>query len=362
MLSNLYKKGKKGEIRIWKIRTEGSSIITEHGVLDGKMQVSKKTAKSKNLGRSNETTADEQAILEAQSMWTKQKDKGYFESIEKANTERVFLPMLASKLEDKKHKLSYPCICQPKMDGVRALCYWDGDEVKLMSRGGKQYSVKHITDFCKELLKPNEVLDGELYIHGIPLQDINSLVKKPQEGSADLEYWVYDMFLLDDLSLNWNKRLDLLESNFYYKIEDSNVKRVPWGIIFSEEKIKESEKFWVERGFEGAIIRDFEGTYELGKRSSYLLKVKSFLDDEYKIVGYKEGDGKFEGCVIWECVTEEGKPFHATPKGTMEQRAEWYRDGDKYIGKWLTVKYFQLTKDNIPQFPVGLSIRLEEDM
>ena len=52
----LYSKGKKGEIRFWKVWTEGSEIITEHGVVDGKVQQARKTAKAKNIGKSNETT------------------------------------------------------------------------------------------------------------------------------------------------------------------------------------------------------------------------------------------------------------------------------------------------------------------
>ena len=31
------------------------------------------------------------------------------------------------------------------------------------------------------------------------------------------------------------------------------------------------------------------------KRSSYLLKVKQQFDDECKIIGYKEGTGKYKG-------------------------------------------------------------------
>ena len=93
-LSTLYKKNKNESIQVWAIWTEGADIVTEHGKLDGKKQLSRKTAKAKNVGRANETSASEQAILTAKSMWTKKKDKGYFESREEAETNLVFLPML----------------------------------------------------------------------------------------------------------------------------------------------------------------------------------------------------------------------------------------------------------------------------
>ena len=46
----------------------------------------------------------------------------------------------------------------------------------------------------------------------------------------------------------------------------------------------------------------------------------------------------------------------------MEERQETYKNADKYIGEHLKVKFFELTDDNIPRFPVGLGIRLTEDM
>ena len=47
---------------------------------------------------------------------------------------------------------------------------------------------------------------------------------------------------------------------------------------------------------------------------------------------------------------------------TMEKRQEMYRTADNKIGKQLKVKFFELTDDGIPRFPVGLGIRPLEDM
>ena len=363
MFPNLYAKGKKGEIRAWKVYTKGPTIITEHGVLDGKIQKSRKEAKAKNVGKANETAPEEQALLQAQSMWQKQIDKGYFDSVEKAMSVEVFRPMLANKFETKKHNLQYPVCVQPKLDGVRCLAYWEDGEVKLMSRGGKQYDIQHIADECRLFLADDQVFDGEIFIKGMPLQDINSLVKKPQPDSIKLEYWIYDTFYKTEMGLTWRERHNrLCEIYRMERFADSSLKPVYTSDWADEEGVFEAQRYWVGKGYEGAIVRDYRHTYELGNRSNYLLKVKSFQDEEYPIVGYKEGEGKFRGCVIWECETPEGKRFHVTPKGTMEQRAEWFQTGDQYIGQQLKVQYFQLTKDNVPQFPVGLAIRLEEDL
>ena len=45
------------------------------------------------------------------------------------------------------------------------------------------------------------------------------------------------------------------------------------------------------------------------------------------------------------------------PQGNYDERKKQYKEGKKYIGKMLTVKYQELTNDHVPRFPVGLAIR-----
>jgi DNA ligase-1 len=129
-----------------------------------------------------------------------------------------------------------------------------------------------------------------------------------------------------------------------------------------EEDVYKLQSQFLEDGYEGAIVRELDGEYRFGYRSNKLLKVKSFMDEEYKIVGFTTGVGRFEGCCIWICETGSGLEFKVVPQGTMEERKATYDTADKNIGKHLKVKFFELTDDNIPRFPVGLGIRLTEDM
>ena len=358
----LYSKGKQGEIRSWRVSTEGGSIIVVHGRLNGVLQTVVKQAKGKNIGRANETTPAVQAVLQAKSMHKKQMDKGYFSSVEEAETRILLRPMLAAKFDEKKHKVLYPCSVQPKFDGNRCLCYWENGEIKLMSRGGKAYDVQHIADACKNHLPKGKVFDGELYIHGVALQDITGMIKKPKPESVNLEYHIYDMFSTDDLEKPWSDRLIELEAIWDGFSAINPLKEVLTVGVSSEAQALQMEIEFVAEGFEGAIVRGEAAPYLLGKRSDQLLKIKSFQDDEFRIVGFLEGEGKFEGCIIFECVTDSGRTFKAVPKGSLDQKRDWFEHGESYIGKLLKVKYFQLTNDGIPQHPVGLTIRLEEDL
>jgi len=86
MLPTLYKKTSTGADQMWSIGTYRNVIITQFGQVGGKIQETHDIVKTgKNIGRSNETTAIEQAELEARAQWEKKKTaKGYVESLSDA--------------------------------------------------------------------------------------------------------------------------------------------------------------------------------------------------------------------------------------------------------------------------------------
>ena len=52
---------KLGKAKQWSVWSEGDKVVVEHGKLGGKLQVKTTTCKPKNVGRANETTAEQQA-------------------------------------------------------------------------------------------------------------------------------------------------------------------------------------------------------------------------------------------------------------------------------------------------------------
>jgi DNA ligase-1 len=378
-LPTLYHQSKSGSIVKWNIWTEGADIVREYGQMDGKMQVARTTATGKNIGRSNETTPEEQALLEAAAKHKKRLDMKYSLSIKDAKQE-VFLPMLASSFDKRKDKVSYPLDVQPKLDGVRCMAYWEGDSVKLMSRGGKYWECcDHIVAELEQVLPKGWVLDGELYVHGATFQEITRLVKKLRPESVTVKYHVYDVPragaigeqepIVSETNHEWEGRKEHLnELARFVRASGAtapsrkSVKVVRTDFAAHEEDVYELQSEYLEEGYEGAIVRERDGEYKFGYRSNKLLKVKNFMDEEYEIVGFTTGVGRFEGCCIWICETADGQSFKVVPQGTMDLRKETFNNADKNVGKWLKVKYFELTDDGIPRFPVGLGIRLTEDM
>lgn len=76
-LAKLYGIDKNGRERLWEINSTGCTTTTTAGLVDGKKVVTTRDHVGKNIGRSNETTPEQQASFDAQKRWVKQLEKGY---------------------------------------------------------------------------------------------------------------------------------------------------------------------------------------------------------------------------------------------------------------------------------------------
>jgi len=362
----LYYTNNSGKTYEWDIWVEGDTIFTLYGGEGDSKQEASKQATPKNVGKSNSTTAEEQALLEAEAMWVYQKDRKYSESRATSNIVDKLQPMLAKSVTKLK-KEQFPVYVQPKLDGVRCLIRADGDDVEMVSRSGKPIeNCEHIRQQVKDMNLPPMVLDGELYIHGMGFQSLLKLVKKYRPGeSENVEFHCYDSYCALTKDDNWKNRHDITFLDFP---EADKIKLVGEQTCFNEEEVQKAHESFIQQGYEGSIIRLTRGLkdkdlgYRTGARSAALLKKKDFLDAEYSVTGYTEGVGKFVGCIIYECETPEGIKFNVVPKGTMEERQAWYQEADSHIGEKLTVRFFEKTDDGVPRFPVGVGLRWKDDI
>jgi DNA ligase-1 len=207
------------------------------------------------------------------------------------------------------------------------------------------------------------ILDGELMLphleHGFQAT-MKAIKKSRPETDGLLEYHVYDAFIPDAPDAGFGKRYTAAFKATLNR--GANIIIVQTEIVHEESGIARWHEYFThpDQGFEGTILRTPGGSYTAGHRSVNLLKHKDFVDEEYEIVAVGEGKGKFEGAIMFTCVTPEGRTFDCGLKGSMDDRREMFGHKDDYIGRLLTVKYQNLTEDNIPRFPVGVSIREPE--
>jgi len=358
----LYGLSSKGKIKQWEITAvesdDGSAFIsTKTGYVDGKIrEIIRVIKEGKNIGKANETTPFGQAISESQSSWNKKRDKNY--ELEKMDPDnyrpRIMLPMLAQNRE--KGKIKMPCYIQPKLNGVCNLAQYQGKDNPILhhSRGGKLFeTLGHLDKWIKELTPPAP-LHGELYVHEWKLQQIGSYTKELKEDSHKLEYWIYDIAMVN---VPFSRRLEWIQSHVGGLPEESPIKVTPTLFISTHEQISYYHDNWVFNGFEGAILKNKMGLYMFEFRSPDIEKVKDFDEAEFEIIGGKEGTGLDTGCIIYKCKTIDGNEFDVRPKGSVEERRENFQKLSNDIGKMLTVRFAELSKDKIPLQPIGIIIR-----
>lgn len=351
-------------------------LITSHGQLNGKQVIHKREV----ISKSNRTII-QQCNLEALKKWNDKKNKeGYSEDINEDgdDTENIkellIRPMLAQPFDISKYnsnrkckKINFPCFGQPKYDGIRCLMYKKNNKIIMESRKGTEFlNFELLKEEFNEKLSnyENYVFDGELYSYDYPFEKINGLVrlKKPSEIQNNeinqLKYIIYDIIIKNDLNKTFEERNQLLNniknSNNYINIEFCESV-----IIDSLNNIDNIHNNYVNKGFEGLILRNNNGIYEINKRSYDLQKYKKTMDEEFEIINYFEGKGDEKGLILFTCITNNGKTFNVRPRGTHEYRHKLFLEGDNCIGKKLTVIFQEYSIDNIPRFPVGKSIRYD---
>jgi len=359
----LFSQDSKGKTRIWNIQVENkgeySMITTQYGIEGGKIINSEIMINNgKNLDKSNATSHYTQALSQAKSKWEKKKSSTDYKPKNDNETEskqEIHLPMLALDFSKNKTKIIYPVNIQPKLDGNRAV--YDPETRKMTSRTGKEWSTLYNTELYKELLLLPFISDGELYCHepdfkfehlGV-LRKTKNLKRYDYNKLNCIEYWIYDII---DVKLTFTERYTILQE-FFSKHTFTKLKLVPTDIVESYDEIVKIHNKYISQSFEGSIIRNCKGMYRTNYRSPQLLKFKDFQDAEFQIIGFtcEKSHLNDNEYVIWKCKTSDNKEFAVQSSGTAKERMQSFKDGKKYIGSMLCVKFFEYTNDNIPRFP-----------
>jgi ATP-dependent DNA ligase len=353
MEQRIYKKDSSGKIRYLSISTEGNMVVQESGVVGTNSPVYNRSAcEAKNVGKSNATTPEEQAMLEARSKLDEKKRLGYFYTIEEAQRlggKDFLLPMLAKDFKKEVKKVSFPCYVQPKLDGMRSL---GSEDDGFMSRTGKAIdTLGHIV--LADL--QDAILDGELYAHGISFQENMKLIKKYRPGQTEqVKYHVYDMVMDAPFEYRYRSLCYLLA-----KINNPNIEVVTTVLVNNMDDINHYHQHFISLGYEGTMVRHSEEGYAVNKRSSQLLKYKDFLDEVYTVNEVWPSESRPEQGVV-ECVTPQGVTFTCGMKFSHADREEILINKENYIGKKAEIRFFEYTDGGIPRFPVCVGFRLDK--
>ena len=268
-------------------------------------------------------------------------------------------PMLAKRFHEQKRKITYPCHIQPKLDGVRALI---SDGIA-QTRNGVLWGaglLTHLTQVSKTLIPPNLILDGELYLHGVPRQTLIGALNperlNPTEMTSRMQYHVFDVIDTDNLDMPFSERSSRLLELLSYVNSEFFV-FVPTHIVTTEAETDAWYKHFKNNDYEGIMYRQSAAPYGLlhncgnkDNRWDVLLKRKGFEDQEFECIDVEVGQGKYTtmaGALVFQ--TKDGLIFTVGSGLTDLQRQE-FMDRPP-IGQMVTIRFEQLSEDKIPLQP-----------
>jgi ATP-dependent DNA ligase len=358
----LYKKHKGGKVGYWEgwiaPALDASWIVVmkyASGIHDSPQTVEERIKEGKQ-GR----TAKEQAWFRLDSRTNSKLDSGYVYSRARAEeTSHIvdasgnYKPMLANKIRDHRGTIDTETTCvQLKYNGHRCLIMNINGVTKAFSRNGKEIpGVPHILE--KFRLEPGEIVDGEIYRHGWKLQKIASAAKRYQVDSKQLTFVAYDYIDTDNVFLD---RLETLKSFVEQGIIEpgTDAVKIAPTIILGDKPIEGLLRKSISNGYEGLILRLDGYPYEVGRRSSGLLKVKHLEDAEFQVIDVIPSR---DGWGILVCALPNGSTFKTSAPGTMQDKTEILKNKHKYIGRRVTVEYPETTADGIPFHAVATGFR-----
>jgi DNA ligase 1 len=229
-----------------------------------------------------------------------------------------------------------------KLDGVRA--YWDGH--RFLSRLGNPYLAP---DWFVEGL-PATPLDGELWGGRKKFQRTVSIARRQDRSPhwKELAFLVFDAPAMD---APFEERMAFTRAQLgttkpAYARHHEHVRCE--GVAHLRAELARVEAL----GGEGLMLRKPGSRYEVG-RSSTLLKVKSFKDDEARVVQHLPGEGRHKGRLGALLVEmRDGTRFSI---GTGFSDAE--RGEPPAIGAVVTFRYQELSDGGVPRFPTYVGVR-----
>ena len=274
-------------------------------------------------------------------------------------------------------KLRFPMLASAKLDGIRAIVR-DG---VVYSRSNKPIPNKYV----QEQFNHFEYFDGELIVGDPTAHDVyrqtTSHVMAHDKTDFPVRFFVFDH--VEVLIDSYKDRMKRIHKQLPAKIIKHTQK-----VVTDLDDLVTYEEAVLEQGYEGLILRDPDAPYKMGRstaREQYLLKLKRFVDAEFKVVGFEErqhngneattnelgrtkrsshkagktGRGDL-GALILQL--EDGTTFNCGTGFDDGLRQNIWDNRKQYVGQLAKIKYFPVGMKDLPRHPVFLGWRDKLDL
>lgn len=274
----------------------------------------------------------------------------------------LLLPMLAKTYSGNVWKKVSYMYGQYKINGLRCIitAYTQNDMFKpirlcFQSREGIIWNtLENLGDYLLSVIPANIIkdmidgyvaLDGEIYLPGYTINQINHFVKDNNcPENKLLQFWCYDIMMEGDQSSRNDYRYGIKSPTSFYNIENhyGNIERfivLPSRYINNDNEAIETRNHYINIGFEGLILRNPDMDYQYGRRrANYMEKFKDAAEGDFIILDiYKEKKRDLPILLCKNDINDEKFETRLSVSHIVQQEVLF--DSQSYIGRTVHIEY-----------------------
>ena len=379
----LYRKNNLEKPCCWRayLSSDASSITVEYGIIGGNIRIESYAVTQKDANKELQSRYNDKRKQGYVALDDIKDDNGrppvedgtdalysflsaYLPSYRTNENNGNILPMLAKSYTGKIWNKIPNMIGQWKINGLRCFisAYRTDDifrsvRLKFQSREGLiWHTLTYLEDYLIDAIPPgfmlsmlndNWILDGEVYLPGHTVNEINHFVKDPNcKENKLLQFWCYDIAIQDMLQ---ERRSDIRTHNLgdvahFVDINEhlNNTKQLvilPDYNVYSDNNAVVFRDNFIRLGFEGLILRNPNVDYQYGRRRvGYMEKFKSKTDGKFLIVDIQSEQKR--NLPIITCrndINEE--TFETRFSYPHAKQEEILKNKKDYIGKYVFITF-----------------------
>lgn len=274
----------------------------------------------------------------------------------------LLLPMLAKTYSGNIWKKINYLYGQYKINGLRCIitAYTQNDmfkpvRLRFQSREGIIWNtLENLSDYLLSVIPANIIrdmidgyvaLDGEIYLPGYTINQINHFVKDSNcPENKLLQFWCYDIMMEGDQSSRNDYRYGIKSPTSFYNIENhyGNIERfivLPSRYINNDNEAIETRNHYINIGFEGLILRNPYTDYQYGRRrANYMEKFKDAAEGDFIILDiYKEKKRDLPILLCKNDINDEKFETRLSTSHIVQQEVLF--DSQSYIGRTVHIEY-----------------------
>lgn len=274
----------------------------------------------------------------------------------------LLLPMLAKTYNGNVWKKVSCMYGQYKINGLRCIitAYTQNDmfkpiRLRFQSREGIIWNtLENLSDYLLSIIPANIIsdmidgyvaLDGEIYLPGYTINQINHFVKDANcVENKLLQFWCYDIMMEGNQDHRNMYRYHIKKPTSFNSIEEhyNNKERLIIlhnKYITNDNEAIDARNHFINLGFEGLILRNAETNYQYGRRrANYMEKFKDAAEGDFIILDiYKEKKRDLPILLCKNDINDEKFETRLSVSHIVQQEVLF--DSQSYIGRTVHIEY-----------------------